>query len=188
MGRWRRRRQPSPPTETVAAAPEAKPATVAMRSKRARSGRRSTALRGAAAEDAPPPPKPVLAAYKSDKTVVLLFVRDGGIDDRLVENATRASAPCPTSTFIVPADQIARYAAITEGVGVDRVPALVVVRAKNLNGDTPRSPRSATASKSRERRSGRDRRWIRRTNPRLPPIGRWSTGLRDPSATGSGLG
>ena len=55
-----------------------------------------------------------LAAYDSGKTVVLLFVHDGGIDDRLVETATKASALSPTSAiFIVPAKQIARYAAIT---------------------------------------------------------------------------
>ena len=41
------------------------------------------------------------------------------------------------SAFIVPAKQISRYAAITEGVGVDRVPALVVVRPKRLRQTIP---------------------------------------------------
>ena len=98
----------------------------------------STALPTAAVEDAPPPPKPVLAAYNADQTVVLLFVRNGGIDDRMVENATKSLSSLPdVKTFIIPADQIARYASISEGVAVDRVPALVVVRPKNLKGDLP---------------------------------------------------
>ncbi len=42
-----------------------------------------------------------------------------------------ASLPS-VATFVVPANRISRYAAITEGVGVDRVPALVVVRPKHL--------------------------------------------------------
>ena len=33
-------------------------------------------------------PRPVLDAWKANKTLVLLFVRDGGIDDRLVKTAT----------------------------------------------------------------------------------------------------
>jgi len=91
-----------------------------------------------ATSDAPPPPRPVLAAWDANKTVVLLFVRDGGIDDHLVADAVRRLSSMPNvATFVVPARQIARYAAITEGVGVERVPALVVVRPKNLNQVTP---------------------------------------------------
>ena len=41
------------------------------------------------------------------------------------------------ATFVVPAHRISRYAAITEGVGVDRVPALVVVRPKHLKRSVP---------------------------------------------------
>jgi len=37
----------------------------------------------------------------------------------------------------VPAARISRYAAITEGVGVDRVPALVVVTPKHLKKTVP---------------------------------------------------
>lgn len=98
----------------------------------------ATAIPPTVAADAPPPPKPVLAAYDANKTVVLLFVRNGGIDDRLVKEATKQLGSLPdASTFIVPADQIAHYAAITQGVAVDRVPALVVVRPKNLKGNIP---------------------------------------------------
>jgi len=80
----------------------------------------------------------VVAAWNANKTVVLLFVRDGGIDDRLVAGAVRQLSSMPNvATFVVPARRIARYAAITEGVGVERVPALVVVRPKHLNQVMP---------------------------------------------------
>ena len=41
------------------------------------------------------------------------------------------------ATFVVPAKRIARYSAITGGVEVNRVPALVVIRPKSLAGSTP---------------------------------------------------
>jgi hypothetical protein len=87
---------------------------------------------------APPPPQPVLDAWKADKTLVLLFVRDGGIDDRLVKAATdQLEGFRDAAVFIVPAAKISRYATIAEGVGVDRVPALVVVRPKSLKKTVP---------------------------------------------------
>ena len=67
----------------------------------------------------------MIAAWHDNKTLVLLFVRDGGIDDRPVKIATKGVAAFPgVALFVVPARKISRYAAITEGVGVDRVPAL----------------------------------------------------------------
>jgi hypothetical protein len=89
-----------------------------------------------AASDAPPPPQPVLDAWEANKTLVLLFVHDGGIDDRLVTGTVKQLHSLPgVATFVVPAKKISRYAAISEGVGVDRVPALVVVRPKHLKHD-----------------------------------------------------
>jgi hypothetical protein len=90
------------------------------------------------AATAPPLPRPVMRAWKANQTPVLLFVRDGGIDDRLVKTATSGLAGFrDTAVFIVPAQQISRYAAITEGVGVDRVPALVVVTPRHLDQTVP---------------------------------------------------
>jgi hypothetical protein len=91
-----------------------------------------------AAASAPPLPRPVLEAWRANRTLVLLFVHDGGIDDRLVRTATDSLAGFPAaSIFVVPARRISRYAAITEGVGVDRVPALVVVTPKHLKHVVP---------------------------------------------------
>jgi hypothetical protein len=97
----------------------------------------SAALGGAAAS-APPLPRPVLSAWQANQTLVLLFVRDGGIDDDLAKRATLAVAGFDAAAlFVVPAHEISRYAAITEGVGVDRVPALVVVTPKHLKKTVP---------------------------------------------------
>lgn len=85
-----------------------------------------------------PMPASVTRAYESGRTVVLLFVDDGGIDDHLVRDATVRLASLPgVATFVVPAKQISKYAAITEGVGVSRVPALVVMRPKRLHESVP---------------------------------------------------
>lgn len=92
----------------------------------------------AAPPAAPPPPKAVTAAFDSGQTVVLLVVREGGIDDRMVRVDTAALKAIPdVALFVVPARRIARYASITEGVGVNRVPALVVLRPKALTHGVP---------------------------------------------------
>jgi hypothetical protein len=92
----------------------------------------------ASAAHARPLPHPVISAWHSDKTVVLLFVHDGGIDDRLVKAATGRLRTLPeAATFVVPASKISRYAAVTEGVGVNRVPALVVIRPKRVHQTIP---------------------------------------------------
>lgn len=100
---------------------------------------------------APPLPAPVAAAYKANKIIVLLIVRKGGIDDRYTKLSTSLytkvsnlpSTALPGSLlkafphiamFVVPAKQISRYAAITVGLDVQSVPALVVVRPRHLNG------------------------------------------------------
>jgi hypothetical protein len=87
---------------------------------------------------APPLPHPLMRAWKANETPVLLIVRDGGIDDKLVKTATTGLAGFRNAAvFVVPAHQISRYAAITEGVGVDRVPALVVVTPRHLDQSVP---------------------------------------------------
>jgi hypothetical protein len=85
-----------------------------------------------------PLPRPVMDAWRANKTVVLLFVHDGGIDDALVKTASDRLATLPAAaTFVIPASKISRYAAVTEGVGLDRVPALVVIRPKKLDQAAP---------------------------------------------------
>lgn len=88
----------------------------------------------------PPMPAPVAADYMANKTVVLLVVHDGGIDDKLVAESTRRLEAFPeAAVFIVPAKQIAHYGAITIGVDVEQVPALVVMRPRNLSKGNPQA-------------------------------------------------
>jgi hypothetical protein len=101
-------------------------------------GTASVGLPPASSLDAPPLPAHVLRAYEAGNTVALLFVREGGIDDRLVKRATQDIEAFPdVSLFVVPASRISRYAEISEGVGVQRVPALVVVTPKRLKQTVP---------------------------------------------------
>lgn len=90
---------------------------------------------------APPPlPADVVSAYESGQTVVLLFVRDGGIDDRRVTKAVDSLSSFPEAvTFVVPASKISRYAAIAQGADVNRVPALVVVSPKSVDHGVPKA-------------------------------------------------
>ena len=82
----------------------------------------------------PAPPRAVLSAFNAGDTVVLLFVRDGGIDDRLVSQALqRLGAMSRVATFVVSSHQLARYVSIAQGVDLNRVPALVVLSPKGLD-------------------------------------------------------
>lgn len=82
----------------------------------------------------PPPPRAVVSAFDAGETVVLLFVRNGGIDDRLVAGAVRRlEAMDGVTTFVVPSRQLAHYVSIAQGVDLNRVPALVVIRPKSLS-------------------------------------------------------
>jgi hypothetical protein len=95
---------------------------------------------GALADAAPPPPAAVTSAFAAGDTIVLLFVRDGGIDDRRVTGAVdRLSSMARVATFVVPASRIARYVAIAQGVEVNRVPALVVVSPKRVDAGVPKA-------------------------------------------------
>jgi hypothetical protein len=82
----------------------------------------------------PAPPRPVVDAVDAGEVVAILFVRDGGIDDKLVTEAVgKLDAIGDVATFVVPTHQIVRYVSITQGVDLSRVPALVVIRPKNLS-------------------------------------------------------
>src|SRR5689334_10718295 len=62
-----------------------------------------SALAGAspATATAPPLPDPVLRAWKANRTLVLLFVRDSGIDDRIARRATLGVAAFPDVALFV---------------------------------------------------------------------------------------
>lgn len=84
-------------------------------------------------------PRPVISAWNHGDAVVLLIARGGATDDRLVRSSVEALSEPGVAVFVADAGQVARYSRITQGVGVDRVPALVVVRPKRLSGGTPQA-------------------------------------------------
>jgi hypothetical protein len=84
-------------------------------------------------------PKDVVAAFDSDKVVVLLVVDDGGIDDQklkgIVEGLGKRS---DTALFVVEAGDIADYSRIAQGVDLQQTPALVVLQPKKqVTGPQP---------------------------------------------------
>jgi nitrogen regulatory protein PII len=123
---------------------------------------------GAGAPKVPPQPLPqrVVSAFDANRTVVLMIVKKGAVDDA----AATASALAGTagvggvSLFVVPVDQIAHYTAITQEAEVSQVPALVVVRPKNLDeGAAPASVSYGYQSAESVRQAIMDARYEGRT-------------------------
>ena len=121
---------------------------------------------------APPLPAPVAAAYDAGKTVVLLVVHDGGIDDALVDAAlrsgwrrsrtSRSSSSRPSRS---PATRRSRSA-----LDVSQVPALVVMRPKRLSDGIPQATVDYGFQTAAEHRPGGARRRLQ--GPRSAPTTR----------------
>jgi hypothetical protein len=89
-------------------------------------------------------PRAVEAAYDRGETIALLIYRRGGIDDVFVGDTASVIKTMPDVAFFdAPTAKIARYSAITGPVGVNRAPALVVVRARK-KGDAEPAPATVT--------------------------------------------
>ena len=97
-------------------------------------------------------PKEVVVSWARGDAIVLLVVRNGGIDDQLVRRSVRSlSADANIHDLVIRAKNLARYSRVTEAVGLNRVPALVVIRPRSASGDVPeaqvsygfRSPRAS---------------------------------------------
>jgi hypothetical protein len=84
-------------------------------------------------------PADVAQAYARGNAVVLLIVKDGATDDELVRNSVNQISRSGVAVFVAPASDVARYSRITQGAGVNRVPALVVVRPRRVGGDVPQA-------------------------------------------------
>jgi hypothetical protein len=103
-------------------------------------GAEASAAAIASSIPAPPMPAPVAHAYDAGKTVVLLVVHDGGIDDKLVKHSVEGLSALPqVAVFVVPAKQISRYAAITLGADVQQVPALLVMKPRDVSEGVPQA-------------------------------------------------
>jgi hypothetical protein len=91
-----------------------------------------------------PPTKPLprkfTDAYEANKTVALLVVHDGGIDDKYTKRALKEAATFhDVAVIVVPSKQIYRYASVTVGLDVSQLPALIVMRPKNLSHGVPQA-------------------------------------------------
>lgn len=83
-------------------------------------------------------PRAIADAYADDKAIVLLVFRNRGLDDGAVRaSVEQMRGRAGVAVFVTSAGQIARYARITEGVDVNRVPALIVVRPRRLAHGAP---------------------------------------------------
>jgi hypothetical protein len=84
-------------------------------------------------------PAGVVDAYDSGKVVALVVLKKNGIDDNDIALAVAPLRKIPdVALFTTPASKVARYARITEGVDLNRVPAIVIIRPKKLtDGSTP---------------------------------------------------
>jgi hypothetical protein len=83
-------------------------------------------------------PKPVVDAYERGDVVALLVLKANGIDDRAVGKAVKLIGRAPNvAVFQTFAQDVARYSRIAEGVDLNRVPALVVMRPRKLSKGAP---------------------------------------------------
>jgi hypothetical protein len=83
-------------------------------------------------------PKAVVDAYRSGDVVALLVVKRNGIDDHAVQKSLGILRRAPNlALFQTAARHVARYSRIAEGVDLNRVPALVVMRPKDLTKGAP---------------------------------------------------
>lgn len=89
---------------------------------------------------APPPPAEFTSAYDSGQTVALLVVHNGGIDDNLTGEAADAIEGMEGVALIrVPMKRLPRYASVTVGVNLNRVPALIVMKPQKLSHGVPQA-------------------------------------------------
>jgi hypothetical protein len=83
-------------------------------------------------------PKPVVSAYDDGKAIALFIEKRKGIDDKaLVHSVEQLRSRDNLALFLIPAKDVSRYARITEGVDIDRVPALVTVSPRRVSGRVP---------------------------------------------------
>jgi hypothetical protein len=101
---------------------------------------------------AKPLPRRFTDAYEAGNAVALLLVHNGGIDDAYTKmalwEATKVAGiarsegwnhVAPLSVIVVPAKRISDYAAVTVGLNVNQVPALIVMRPKKLSHGIPQA-------------------------------------------------
>ncbi len=78
-------------------------------------------------------PPELVKAWKAGNAIVLL-IEGGGVDDAKVRASVTALSNNPgVAVFVARADKVARYSRITQSVGLNRVPALIVIRPRRVS-------------------------------------------------------
>ena len=127
------------PATTPGAAPTAAPVTGATAAAVPSVPASSGTVSPQALIPGPGLPADVAQAYARGNAIVLLIVKDGATDDELVRDSVNQISRSGVDVFVAPAKDVARYSRITQGAGVSRVPALVVVRPRRTGGDVPQA-------------------------------------------------
>ena len=147
-----RRTDPAAPTDPAEPAPTDTPAT----------------------EFVPGPglPGKVVSAYAKGDTVVILITRKEGIDDDVMRSTVNTfDGKDGVTLFDTLAREIADYSRVTQGVDVDRVPAMIVLSPRKVSGEVPTRRSLLRLPRAQERRAGDRRRRLRgRSDPLLPPV------------------
>jgi hypothetical protein len=79
-------------------------------------------------------PRAVVNAYEADKAVVLVILQGDGIDDRGLERRLhRIQQRSDAAVFVVKGADVARYSRVTQGVDLNRTPALVIIVPKQVS-------------------------------------------------------
>ncbi len=115
-------------------------------------------------------PKDVLVAYAKNEAIALLVIDPKSFPDKQVRKYTEAlRGDKGTQVFIVKAKDIADYARITQGVAVDRTPALVVIRPAQPHRWGPDCGRRRRFPRLRKRQDGTRGRPLQRANGAFLP-------------------
>ena len=119
-----------PPTDTSAPAPTAPEATTP-----APGGGQAPTGEMEAGEGLP---AEVVQAYNAGDVVVLLVVDNDAIDDKRVKAAAKdLEGRSDVALFETSAKNVSDYSQITNGVAINRTPALIVLSPRKVSGDVP---------------------------------------------------
>ncbi len=90
-------------------------------------------------EAGPGLPEAFVKAYSDDQIVAILFYDKGGLDDRELkaEVTQQFRGEKDVKLFIESPNAVADYSQITQGVGLDRTPALIVIKPRSTTEGAP---------------------------------------------------
>lgn len=90
-------------------------------------------------EQGPGMPGKVVDAYAEGDVVAILFYKRTGIDDQRLRRTVRQEFATQKNVtlFVQRPSEVAEFTQITRGVGLDRTPALIVMKPKSKLDDTP---------------------------------------------------